>query len=176
MYNMSKSFAYLNKINQNRKKQLERFKGEKEEEQEISDESNELYYTIMIIASDVYMEEGYDKWERDYRTGIRRKMEERGYRIKEEKVVRIKGEEGGEHSIRLDISCEEEGETEMIIEVKRGNTNRRGITQLRNYMEKMKKQTGFLVSYGKAVEVIMIMEEGGEYYTYDNKELRMMKK
>ncbi len=32
------------------------------------------------------------------------------------------------------------------------------------------------ISYGKGVEVIMIMEEKGEYYTYDNKELRRMKK
>jgi hypothetical protein len=31
------------------------------------------------------------------------------------------------------------------------------------------------VSYGKGVEVIMIME-GGEYYTYANKEIRRMKK
>jgi GxxExxY protein len=179
-YNKYKSYGYIRQINENRKKRLERMKG-KEEDKEISDASNELYYSILVVATEVYEEEGEGKWEQEYRTGIRRKLEERGYTIKEEKVVRVKGEEGGEHVIRLDISCEEDGETGMIIEVKRGNTSRKGIMQLREYMRKMKKGIGFLVSYGsKETEVLMILreEEEGieEYYTYDNKVLRKMEK
>ena len=177
MYKNFRSFGYIIQINENKRKRLERYKG-KEEEREISDEANELYYTILVIATEVYEEEGEGKWEEEYRRGISRKLEERGYTTREEKTVRVKGEEG-EHVIRLDISCEEDGETGMIIEVKRGNTSRKGINQLREYMRKMKKDTGFLVSYGrKETEVLMIIREEQEgkedYYTYDNKVLRKM--
>jgi GxxExxY protein len=142
-----------------------------ETENTLLHEEEEYYSTIRDTVDTVYSAVGPNKYEKEYREEMAKKLQEKGMKVKEEVTEVIgKDEKGYTRYVRLDI-CDKENGERIIFELKKSSI-KGAVDQLVNYLNKLSCTIGFLVSYrSKDFELYMFLREDEYYIVYDGEKV-----